>query len=212
MLEFPYLVDLIDKKEFDTIYFEHLSYLPLKPIVLLAKRLDMEVVHAEKQNIHGGSLRVFIAPHGGSTVENSVAKLLTKEEEQGFDKLETYKKWAEGVHLLVKNLSSNLRKLKLEGAKIAAFGASAKGNTLMNTCRFSTSTIEYIVDDTPEKIGKYSPGTGIPIINRSALYKDRPDYLVVLAWNFIDDVVNSTKEYADQGGKYILPIPEFRVL
>ena len=82
----------------------------------------------------------------------------------------------------------------------------------MNTCRFSTSTIDYIVDDTPEKIGKYSPGTGIPIINRSALYKDRPDYLVVLAWNFIDDVVASTKEYADQGGKYILPIPEFRVL
>ena len=212
MLEFPYLVDLIDKKEFDTIYFEHLSYLPLKPIVVLAKRLGMEVVHAEKQNIHGGSLRVFIAPQGGSTVENSVAKLLTKEKEKGFENLETYKKWAEGVHLLVENLSSNLRKLKLNGAKIAAFGASAKGNTLMNTCRFSTSTIDYIVDDTPEKIGKYSPGTGIPIINRSALYKDRPDYLVVLAWNFIDDVVASTKEYADQGGKYIIPIPEFRVL
>ena len=212
MLEFPYLVDLIEKKEFDTIYFEHLSYLPLKPIVVLAKRLSMVVVHAEKLNIHGGSLRVFIAPESGRTADKSVIELLTKEKEHGFDNLETYEKWAKSVHLLIDNLSSNLRKLKLDGAKIAAFGASAKGNTLMNTCRFSTSTIDYIVDDTPEKIGKYSPGTGIPIVNRSALYKDRPDYLVVLAWNFIDDVVASTKEYADQGGKYILPIPEFRVL
>lgn len=211
VLEFPYLVDLISQNEFDTVYFEHLSYVPITPMVSLAKRAGLQLWKVEKHAIHGGSVRVFLAA-GERAVEASVQAFCDEEARLGFHDLATYQAWAAGVYALVENLSKNLIQLKRTGAKIAAFGASAKGNTLLNACRITTSMISYIVDDTPEKIGKFQPGTGIPIVNRSELYKNRPDYLLVLAWNFLDDVMASTREFQAAGGKYILPIPEFQIL
>ncbi|RLA27213.1 MAG: methyltransferase, partial [Gammaproteobacteria bacterium] len=110
------------------------------------------------------------------------------------------------------DLSNELGSLKRDGAKIAAFAASAKGNTLLNACRIDLATIDYIVDDTPEKIGRFSPGNGIPIVDRSVLSANPPDYLVILAWNFAREIMQSTSEFAANGGKYIIPIPAFEVL
>ena len=105
-----------------------------------------------------------------------------------------------------------LRILKQGGAKIAAFAASAKGNTLLNSCGLDANTIDYIVDDTPEKIGRFSPGNGIAIVDRSVLESDPPDYLIILAWNFAEEIMANTSAYRENGGKYILPIPSFKVV
>jgi dTDP-4-dehydrorhamnose reductase len=207
VLEFPYLADLIEKNEFDTVYFEHLSYLLIAPVAAFARQLGMTLTRVEKQEIHGGSVRVFISPNANAVVDKSVNDFCGKEESAGLHGPKVYGEWSNGVYSLISSLNEMLTGLKRSGAKIAAFGASAKGNTLLNSCRLTTDTITYIVDDTPEKIGKYSPGTGIPIVNRSELYKNKPDYLVVLAWNFLDDVMKSTVDYGNAGGKYILPIP-----
>jgi hypothetical protein len=113
---------------------------------------------------------------------------------------------------LIDDLVSRISELKKGGAKVAGFAASAKGNTLLNACRFDASTIDYIVDDTPEKIGRFSPGTGIPIVDRSVLANDPPDYLIILAWNFADVIIDSTADYSGKGGKYIIPIPAFEII
>ncbi len=212
VLEFPYLVDLIKKNEFDTIYFEHLSYFPISSIVELTKSLGMTVVYVKKLAIHGGSVRVHISPNEGQNPDVSVNEFFQRERKEGYHQLETYLEWAQRVDELINDLTIQITKLKVDGARIAAFGASAKGNTLLNACLIGANTIDYIVDDTPEKIGKFSPGTGIPIVNRSYLYKNKPDYLVILAWNFTDDILKNTAEYRESGGKYIIPIPNFRII
>lgn len=209
MLEFPYGVDFIENREFDTIYFEHLSYLLLEPTRRLAETLDMQLFDVQKQSIHGGSVRVFIGNPGAHLVRPSVAEHIEKEAAGGFHDVAIYKAWDREIAALIGDLVEQISALKKSGAKIAAFAASAKGNTLLNACGFDTATIDYIVDDTPEKIGKYSPGTGIPIVDRTVLANDPPDYLLMLAWNFAREIIASTSGY---GGHYIIPIPAFEIL
>ena len=212
MLEFPYAVDFIEQREFDTIYFEHLSYVLLEPVRRLAATLGMTVFDVRKQDIHGGTARVFIGHEGAHDVMASVAEFLTYEKENGFHDAGIYKKWNGEIDRLIGNLRHQLGSLKKQGARIAAFAASAKGNTLLNACRLDSSTIDYIVDDTPEKIGRFSPGTGIPIVDRGRLVAERPDYLLILAWNFMREIIDGTTHYSHAGGKYIIPIPDFRVI
>jgi len=212
VLEFPYLVDLIEHREFDTIYFEHLSYFAIKPVIALAQSLDMTVFHVEKQDIHGGTVRVLVAPNGDRQVSDTVPTFLAAEREGGFHDLAVYRTWAQCIDRMIDELSGRLRHLKESGARIAAFGASAKGNTLLNACRIHPGILDFIVDDTPEKIGKFSPGTGIPIVHRSRLRQDKPDYLLILAWNFVREIMENTAEYGRCGGKYILPVPEFTIV
>lgn len=212
MLEFPYGVDFIEKREFDTIYFEHLSYVLIRPVEQLARSLDMCVFDVQKQDIHGGSARVFIGHQKAHDIQPAVAEFLDYEKKHGFHDVAIYKAWNREVDALITDLVSQLKRIKGEGARIAAFAASAKGNTLLNACRLDASTIEYIVDDTPEKIGRFSPGTGIPIVDRSRLVAAPPDYLVILAWNFTREIIESTSDYREQGGRYIIPIPAFHVV
>lgn len=212
MLEFPYCVDFIEKREFDTIYFEHLSYVLIEPVERLASSLGMQVFDVQKQDIHGGTVRVFIGFEGAHDVKPSVVEFLDYEKQHGFHDADVYKKWNAEIDNLIGDLVSQLQKLKQDGAKIAAFAASAKGNTLLNACRLDSATIDYIVDDTPEKIGRFSPGTGIPIVDRAVLADDPPDYLVILAWNFTREIVESTNEYSENGGRYIIPIPAFQII
>jgi len=212
MLEFPYGVDFIEHREFDTIYFEHLSYVLLEPVRRLAESLDMIVFDVQKQDIHGGTIRVFIGNKGSRAVLPSVAAFVAREKEEGYHDVEVYEAWNKEIDDLIADLVEQISALKKGGARIAAFAASAKGNTLLNACRFDTDTVDYIVDDTPEKIGRYSPGTGIPIVSRKVLAEDPPDYLLILAWNFAKDIIASTGDFSTAGGKYILPIPGFRVV
>jgi len=212
MLEFPYGVDFIEHREFDTIYFEHLSYVLIEPVMRLAAQTDLEVFDVQKQEIHGGTVRVFIGGAGCHEVRPSVATFVGNEKAGGFHDEKKYLEWNREIDSLVKDLQRQLKKLQDSGATIAAFAASAKGNTLLNACRLDAATIEYIVDDTPEKIGKFSPGNGIAIVDRSVLEANPPDYLVILAWNFARDIMANTSAYREQGGQYILPIPAFRIV
>jgi hypothetical protein len=209
LLEFPYAMDFIEKREFDTIYFEHLSYVLIKPVAQLAKMEGMQVFDVQKQDIHGGTVRVFLGFEEAHEVKPSVANFLGREESGGFHDIAIYREWTGEVEALIDDLATQLKKLKNAGAQIAAFAASAKGNTLLNACRIDAATIDYIVDDTPEKIGKFSPGTGIPIVDRSVLAGDPPHYLVILAWNFASEIIGNTSAF---GGKFIIPIPEFEIV
>ena len=212
MLEFPYGVDFIEHREFDTIYHEHLSYVLIEPVRQLAGSLGMEVFDVQKQDIHGGTTRVFIGKAGAHAVQDSVSQFLAAEKDGGYHDPALYEAWNREIDDLINKLRREIGRLRDDGATVAAFAASAKGNTLLNACRFDAETIQYIVDDTPEKIGRFSPGTGIPIVSREKLASDPPDYLVILAWNFAKDIIAGTPDYAATGGKYILPIPDFRVV
>lgn len=212
MLEFPYGVDFIEHREFDTIYFEHLSYVLIEPVRRLAASLGMSVFDVQKQDIHGGTVRVFIGHEGAHEVLSSVNTFVTAEKDGGYHDTAIYRQWNSEIDALISDLSEKLGALKSDGAKIAAFAASAKGNTLLNACRIDSATIDYIVDDTPEKIGKFSPGNGIPIVDRSVMSANPPDYLVILAWNFAREIIESTADFAASGGKYIIPIPAFKII
>ena len=212
MLEFPYGVDFIEHREFDTIYFEHLSYVLLEPVRRLAQSVGMDVFDVQKQDIHGGTIRVFIGNEGRHVVLPSVGEFIANEKQEGYHDSGVYEGWNREVDDLIADLVTQITTLKKGGAKIAAFAASAKGNTLLNACRFDTDTVDYIVDDTPEKIGRFSPGTGLPIVDRTVLAEDPPDYLVILAWNFAKEIIASTSDFSAAGGKYIIPIPAFKII
>jgi hypothetical protein len=212
MLEFPYGVDFIEHREFDTIYFEHLSYVLLEPVRRLAESLGMSVFAVQKQDIHGGTIRVFIGNKGAHDIQPSVDEFIAIERREGYHDSAVYEEWNREIAQLISDLIENIKALKRDGAKVAAFAASAKGNTLLNACQFDSEAVDYIVDDTPEKIGRFSPGTGIPIVDRSVLADDPPDYLVILAWNFAKEIIASTAEYSSGGGKYIIPIPAFKII
>ena len=212
MLEFPYGVDFIEHREFDTIYFEHLSYVLLEPVRRLAAGLGMTVFDVQKQDIHGGTIRVFIGNEGQHDVLPSVDAFIANEQQQGYHDSAVYEAWNREIDDLIGDLVGQITALKKGGAKIAAFAASAKGNTLLNACGFDSEIVDYIVDDTPEKIGRFSPGTGIPIVDRSVLADDPPDFLVILAWNFAKEIIAGTSEFSAAGGQYIIPIPGFKLI
>jgi hypothetical protein len=209
VLEFPYLVDFITSAEFDTIYFEHLSYLSIHPLQHLCASTGLKIVDIKKQSIHGGTVRVILAP-GNSQREVSaiVDYFLESETALGIGCFEWYAGWANRVQTLIANFSDQLIGLKMAGKKIAAFAASAKGNTLLNSARIGTDIVDYIIDETPEKIGRFSPGTGIPIVHKQTLIKHPPDYVVILSWNFAAEIMQKLE--AIYHGKYIIPTDEGR--
>lgn len=206
ILEFPYLVDFINKNEFDTIYFEHLSYIALQPIHLLINKHGLYVHKVEKFDIHGGTIRVSVA-HKENVLKSdgSLCDYLNKELQQDFRKYYKYLAFANDAKAVIEELKTNL-----PSAKVAAFAASAKGNTLLNACGFTDKQIKFIIDETPEKIGKYSPGTGIEIKPLAALTNDI-DYLIILSWNFKDEIMDKCRK-AGYTGKFIIPIPHYEVI
>lgn len=209
VLEFPYLPNFIENMEFDTVYFEHLSYMSLNPIIKLCNEVRMYVKEVKEVDIHGGSLRVVIGLTPGE--DYSVQQIRGSELLRGYSQLKTYQSWGGQVAAAVKEFGDSLLKLKKSGAKIAAFAASAKGNTLLNCAGMNTDIIDFIADETPEKIGKYSPGTGIPIVNKVEIQRQKPDFIVILSWNFADDIIAKIRDLGFEG-TFILPIPKFQML
>lgn len=203
VLEFPYLIDFIEGKEFDTVYFEHLSYFSINPIKILCEVEGLEVLSVEKQNIHGGSVRVII---GQGTPDETVNEFI-KMEKGKYGSIEPYLQFATEVKTTIHSFSKNISGLK----NVAGFAASAKGNTLLNSALITPISIQFIVDETPEKIGKYSPGTRIPIVSLSHMISASPDYLVILSWNFKEEIIKKCRD-AGYRGKFIIPIPEFQIL
>lgn len=202
VLEFPYLIDFIDNGEFDTIYFEHLSYFSIGPLRRLVEKCGLNIESVIKQPIHGGSVRVII---GNDDPDDSVQQFINLE--AFYRDIDVYKDFEYNVSKTIEDFRINLRSLP---GRVAAFAASAKGNTLLN-CVGDCSRIEYIIDQTPEKIGKYSPGVKLPIVDIDHMVNNEPDYLIILSWNFATEIITKCRD-AGYKGKFITPIPTWEVI
>lgn len=212
VIEFPYLVDLLEKNSFDTIYHEHLSYFSLKPLFKLFRSHGMKIFDIKKQNVHGGSLRLFITKSSIYKIKNSANEFLAFEKLKSIDNLKTYLNFADRVLVFKKNLINFLEKLKKRKKRIVGYGAAAKGNVLLNFCKIGSETIDYIVDSIPFKQGRFTPGTHIPIYPEGRLEKDRSDYALLLAWNFADEILKKQKKYRQKGGKFIVTTPQLKII
>ena len=209
-IEVPYLRDLIEKCEFDTIYHEHLCYFSVSALEPLFRRHGLGLADVERIGVHGGSLRLFAVPGGSAGA--ATRKLMDEERAAGMLELAYYRSFAARVDQLGAELRGLLGRLKREGKRVAAYGASAKGSTLLNYFGIGARELAYVVDRSTEKQRRYTPGTHLEILPPSHLLEDRPDYLLLLAWNLVDEIAAQQAEYRARGGRFIVPIPEVRVL
>ncbi len=211
--EFPYLVDLIQGMQFDTIYHEHLSYFSLKPLIHLFARFDLELFDAERTSVHGGSIIIFVRKkNSGKEISKTLSQLLTLERKLKFDKIETFKQFAKKTEMTKKGLRRVLIWLKQQGKKVVGFGAPAKGNILLNFCGIDDSLLDYLTDNIPYKHGLYSPGTHLQVFPEEKIKENNPDYLLLLPWNFKEEILHKLEDYRKRGGKIIVPIPEVEII
>ena len=211
VIEAPYVRDLITKLEFDTIYHEHFSYYSLSSVEALCRRHGLMIHDVELVPIHGGSLRLFIA-HAGRPASPRVGELLAKERSEGLLTFDYYRDFANRVARLKQQLLELLQRLKKQGRRIAAYGASAKGSTLMNAFGIDGRLIDFVVDRSHLKQGRFTPGNHLPILPPQALLERRPDYVLLLTWNFAAEILAQQDEFRRCGGKFIVPVPEVAVL
>lgn len=212
IIEAPYLVSMLDNLEYDTIYQEHLSYLSMKPMVKFFKRFRMDVFDAEMQSIHGGSLRYLIGREGKRPISKHISKFLLLEEKKKIYSEERLKNFSEDVKNHRNELNTLLSNIKKQGKKIVGISAPAKGNTLLNYCKIGTEILDYITEKSNLKIGKYTPGMRIPIYSDDMLIKDNPDYALILAWNFAEEIMRNNEQYRSKGGKFIVSIPHPHII
>lgn len=212
VFEAPYFVNLMDNLEYDTIYHEHLYYLTVKPMIKLFHQFEMEIFDVKEESIHGGSLRYFVAREGDYPISDNVNRLVELENERKVYDIDTLKNFAKSVENNREELTWMLRSIKHDGKRIAGVSAPAKGMTLLNYCRIGPETLDFITEKSPLKIGKYTPGTHIPIVPDSELIKQVPDFALLLAWNFADEIITNLDHYRKAGGKFIIPIPKPRIV
>lgn len=212
ILEFPYAVDFIEKTEFDTIYHEHVFYFSLTALLPLFERHGLNIFHVERLPIHGGSLRLFAGHAGAHPTQTSVAALLAEEKRKGVDSPAWYTGFAGKVLDIKHALCDLLKQLKQQGKSIAAYGASAKGSTLLNFYSLGRETLDFVADRSTYKQGRLTPGTHIPIVPPEQLLERRPDFTLLLTWNFADEILRQQEAYRKRGGKFIIPIPKVTVV
>jgi hypothetical protein len=213
VIEAPYLKDTIDHTEFDQIYHEHLCYYSLTALNALFTRHALRIVDVERIPIHGGSLRVFVAPASSAEAASPrVAALLAEESAWGVADAAFYQAFGAKVEQLKANLRDLLAGIKAAGQRIAVYGASAKGSTLLNYFGLGRETLDYVVDRSTVKQGLYTPGTHLLIEPTERLLADMPDYVLLLTWNFADEILAQQAAYRARGGRFIIPIPELKVV
>ncbi|MGB6000781.1 MAG: class I SAM-dependent methyltransferase [Thermoanaerobaculia bacterium] len=213
-MEFPHLMRLMVENQFDTIYHEHFSYFSLRTVLDVFRVRGLTLFDVEELPTHGGSIRIY-ARHTedeSKPVEPRVTELLGRERAAGFDDLDHYLSFGEQVKETKRKLLSFLVRLKNEGKSIAGYGAPAKGNTLLNYCGVGTDFIDYTVDRSPHKQGRYLPGTRIPIYAPEHLSETRPDYVLILPWNLKEEIIEQVTDLSSWGGQFFVAIPEVTVL
>jgi len=225
VIEVPYVVDMIDKGEFDTIYHEHHCYFSLTALRVLFERHGLTITDVRRIPIHGGSLRLYVSPTSGAAemAEDGrvvgapagsprAGELATLESRRGVDRFSFYRGFAGRVRDLGQSLTKLLRDLKRDGNRLAGYGAAAKATVLLNYLGIGPGILDFVADRSPYKQGLYIPGVRIPIRPPAALLEEMPDCVLVLAWNFADEIISQQAEYRARGGRFIVPLPEMRVI
>ena len=212
-MEFPHLVELVENSQFDTIYHEHFSYLSLYATKQIFEHHGLHIVQVDKLPTHGGSIRVYAThPGNGIAVEASVEDILQEELQKGVNNLAYYKGFQEKALRIKLDLLSFLIEQKNKGKRVAAYGAAAKGNTLLNYCGVKNDLVEFVVDANPNKQQKFMPASHIPIVNEEYLKNSKPDFVLVLPWNLKPEIVQQLNYIKDWDGKFVIPIPKLEII
>ncbi|MEK9151257.1 MAG: class I SAM-dependent methyltransferase [Patescibacteria group bacterium] len=211
--EFPYLVDLVQGVQFDTIYHEHLSYFSMKPLAHLFKRFNLELFDVERTPVHGGSVIIYVKRKGAESSQTArLKRLLVEEERLGIHEKKTLDAFAKKVLIIKRDLNKLLIGLKKRKKKVVGFGAPAKGNILLNYCGIDGKLIDYLTDNIPYKHGLYAPRTHLQVFPQERVAEEQPDYLLLLPWNFKKEILRKLASYRKKGGKVIIPIPKVEII
>ena len=212
-LEFPHLYKLIEENQFDTIYHEHYSYLSLNTVSKIFNQAGLKIWHAEELTTHGGSLRVFgCHEKNNRSINDSVAQIKKMENKFGMERLITYEKLQENANKIKNDLLNYLINMKEKGKKVTAYGAAAKGNTLLNYAGIKHDLLNCVYDASPHKQNKYLPGSHIPVYSPERIKQDTPDVILILPWNLKDEIVSQLSYIKEWGGHFITAIPELTLL
>ena len=212
VVEVPWLGKLVANLEYDTVYHEHLCYFSLTALSQIYSAAGLSVVDVEHVSVHGGSLRVYASPAPRESGTASVANLLAEEAAAGLRNPSRLERFARDVSRQRSELRALLESLKSDGKTVAGYGAPAKGNTLLQYCNITSTMLPYTVDRNSLKVGCFTPGTHIPVLPVDTLAVRRPDYLLILAWNFADEIMGQQAEYRAAGGRFIVPLPVPRII
>jgi hypothetical protein len=198
--------------EFDTIYHEHVFYFSLLALQPLFERHGLEIFRVNRLPIHGGSLRVYAGHKGCHALDSSFTEQLAEERQLGLDQLDYYSSFSARIEKIRTDLRNELKRLREAGHNVAAYGASAKGSTLLNFYGLNSTDLDFVADRSPHKQGKLTPGTHIPIVPPEELIARQPDYTLLLTWNFATEILAQQQAYRDAGGQFIIPLPEVRTV
>ena len=211
--EFPHLYNLIKYKQFDTIYHEHFSYFSFISVNNIFKECGLKIIDVEKIQTHGGSLRIYAQRKDNSKIKinKRLKKLLNFEKKNGINNLKLYLKFQEKIDSVTNRFKEFIHKASAENKKIIAYGAAAKGNTLLNYAEIKSDAIKYVVDLNPSKQNKFMPGSGIPIFEEKKIKEYRPDYILILPWNLKDEIKSNLKYVRNWGAKFVTAIPKLEI-
>ena len=213
-MEFPHLMQLVNNNQFDTIYHEHFSYLSFTTVKQIFESQELEIFDVEQLSTHGGSLRIY-AKHKedkSKNISSNVEALLQLEASCGMNAMDYYNGFQQKAMQVKIDMLSFLITQKKEGKKVAAYGAAAKGNTLLNYCGVKNDLIDFVVDANPHKQNKFLPASHIPVVDENYLKKQKPDYVIILPWNLKDEITKQLNYIKDWGGKFVVPVPKLEIL